>query len=324
MRVIFLGASAASYAPGLAALLEERHEIACVADPPPAAAERAVLAAAEVLVTIRFGADLLPLPALRLLQVAAAGLDGVALERVPAGVAITNCFGHEAPIAEYVFAALLRRAIPLEAADRELRQGRWTHAAGTRATMHGELAGRTIGLLGFGHIGRAVAERARAFGMRVHVCNRGSVVAAGVDRAWLLPGLHAFLGTLDVLVVSLPLADSTRGLIDAAALAALPAGAFLINVGRGAVVEEAAVYDALRSGRLGGAAIDTWYRYPAPGEARTLPASLPFHELPNLLMTPHFSGWSEGTIDRRCAAIADNINRLARGAALADLIRPGG
>ena len=97
--------------------------------------------------------------------------------------------------------------------------------------------------------------------------------------------------------------------------------AVIINVGRGAVIDEEALYDALHSQKIAGAIIDTWYQYPHAHNPDPLPAKKPFHTLPNIIMTPHMSGWTHGTISRRQQTIADNINRMASGTPLLNQIR---
>ena len=110
----------------------------------------------------------------------------------------------------------------------------------------------------------------------------------------------------------LPLSPRTRGLLDARRLAAMKRSAFLINVGRAEIVDEAALYRALSNGGLAGAALDVWYRYPTSA-GPTPPATLPFHTLANVIMTPHVSGWTEGMLEGRAKVIAENIERTARG-----------
>jgi phosphoglycerate dehydrogenase-like enzyme len=237
---------------------------------------------------------------------------------------VCNCFGHEQAIAEYVMSALLARAIPLADADQRLRQGDWAYWAGAPERVHDEIAGRTIGLLGFGHIGKAIAARAKAFEMQVHVANRSPVAPSPlVDRAFTLDQLAAFCGSVDVVVVSVPLTEETKGIVGAAAFAAMRPDAVVVNVGRGPTIDEEALYDALKSRRIGGAIIDTWYRYPQAGDATPLPSKLPFHELSNVLMTPHMSGWTSGTIRRRQAVIAGNIRRRFSGEPLENVVRRG-
>jgi phosphoglycerate dehydrogenase-like enzyme len=125
----------------------------------------------------------------------------------------------------------------------------------------------TLGLFGFGHIGRTIARRAKAFDMTVVVANRSAVPASQlVDGAFAL-GDAAFWSAADAIVVSLPLTEGTRGIVGKAEFAAMRPDAVILNVGRGPVIDEQALYDALTSGQIGGAVIDTWYHYPTGDEA---------------------------------------------------------
>ena len=100
------------------------------------------------------------------------------------------------------------------------------------------------------------------------------------------------------------------------------ASAVILNVGRGPTIDERSLYEALASQRIAGAVIDTWYNYPSPDHPTILPSRYPFHELPNVVMTPHMSGWTAGTINRRKQAIADNIIRRAAGRPCVNVVRP--
>jgi phosphoglycerate dehydrogenase-like enzyme len=214
------------------------------------------------------------------------------------------------------------RAVPLADADRHLRKADWAYRGGSIERAHGELAGTTLGLLGFGNIGKAIASRAKAFEMNVHVANRSPVpVSSLVDRAFELNDLTAFWGSADYFVVSLPLSAETRGIVDAAAFAAMRPSAVVINVGRGPTIDERALFDALKSNRIGGAVIDTWYQYGTDAAPNVYPSVLPFHELANVVMTPHMSGWTLGTIRRRQRVMADNIGRRMRGEPCINVIR---
>ncbi len=323
MRIVFHGMNAGSFADGFAALLEHSHSIDVLPDALESAADQAAYAAADAIIGVKFDGACPAAAGLRLYQVPGAGYDAIDLARMPVAVSLCNVFEHEHAIAEYVMTALLLRMVDLPRADADLRDERWTFWAGVGDAAHDELRGRTIGLLGYGHIGREVAIRARAFGLGIHVCNRSPVDLTGVDRYWGLDGLHEFMASADFIVVSLPLLPDTAGLVDAAALWAMDCDAVILNVGRGGVLDEAALYAALRERRIGGAVIDTWYRYPAGPGATAAPGNLPFHELDNIVMTPHMSGWTRGTIARRQATMADNINRLARGEALRNVVRGG-
>lgn len=116
----------------------------------------------------------------------------------------------------------------------------------------------------------------------------------------------------DFVAITLPLSPATHHLLDGRRLRLLKPSAILINVGRGEICEEAALYQVLESGGIAGAALDVWYRYPSTGEP-ALPATHPFHTLDNVVMTPHVSGWTEGMLDARARLIAENIARTARG-----------
>ncbi|WP_377842501.1 2-hydroxyacid dehydrogenase [Bosea sp. UC22_33] len=322
MRIVFHGENAASFSHGFAGLVGDEAEIRLLPDHLEGGADQKAYAEAEVIVGVKFDASL-PQPAgLKLFHVPGAGYDMVDLGALPASAAVCNCFGHEQAIAEYVMAALLARNVPLADADRRLRQGDWAYWAGAPERVHGEIAGQTIGLLGFGHIGKAITARAKAFEMKVHVANRSAVPASPlVDRAFTLDQLAEFCGSVDVVVVSVPFTAETKGIVGADAFAAMRPGAVVINVGRGPTIDEQALYDALKAGRIGGAVIDTWYRYPSAGDSNPLPANLPFHELSNVLMTPHMSGWTSGTISRRQGVIADNIKRRFGGEPLVNVVR---
>ena len=298
-------------------------------DPPETLASR--LAVADAAVTQYWSAALPPAPRLRLLQLPGAGFDAIDFEAVPAPCAVCNVYEHEIGISEYIVAALLEREVRIARMDAALRRGEWRHGFVLGAPLHGELHGRTVGFLGYGRIAREAARRLAPFGVRIAARTRSPDPAgpgaelvsdlAGVDR------LDDMLPEVDYLVVACPLTDATRGLVDARRLALLAPAAVVVNVSRGPIVDEDALYAACRDGTIGGAIIDTWYRYPDPtgGLAqRCLPSRHPFETLANVVMTPHASGWSAGLLDRRWSVIADNLLRLERSEPLHNQLRPPG
>ncbi|HEV7258197.1 MAG TPA: 2-hydroxyacid dehydrogenase [Bosea sp. (in: a-proteobacteria)] len=324
MRIIFHGDNAASFSQGFTELVGGDAEVRILPDVLVAPSDIQAYAEADAIIGVKFDAGLPRPERLKLFHVPGAGYDAVNLGLLPAQASVCNCFGHEQAIAEYVMSALLARAIPLADADAKLRRGNWAYWAGSPDRIHGEIAGQTIGLLGFGHIGKAIARRAKAFEMQVHVANRSPVATSDlVDRAFTLDQISEFCGSVDVVVVSVPLTAETTGIVGAAALAAMRPGAVIVNVGRGPTIDEAALFEALHARRIGGAIIDTWYQYPNPGEPNILPSKLAFHELSNVLMTPHMSGWTSGTIRRRQQTMADNIKRCFSGIALTNVVREG-
>jgi phosphoglycerate dehydrogenase-like enzyme len=322
--IAFHGSNAANFRQGFDARLAPGHHIVDLSDALDQPGEREAFASADVIVGVKLTADMPRPEKLRLYHAPAAGTDAIDLRLLPAGSALCNCFGHEAAIAEYVMTALLLRHVPLMQADADLRQKHWTYYAGRPTALRTELGTQTLGLVGFGHIAKTLAARAKAFGMRVHVANRSAVTHADVDQAFSLDALPAFMGSADAVAVTLPLAPDTQGLVGEAALGALRPDAVLINVGRGPVVDEEALYNALAGRKLGGAIIDTWYQYPTAQQPDCAPSRFDFAALANVVMTPHMSGWTSGTVTRRQETIADNIARLASGRPLVNVLKAPG
>ena len=237
---------------------------------------------------------------------------------------MANAFGHEVGIAEYVIGAMLALTREFPRLDAALRQGEWQSqwvVGVAPPPLWPELAGRTIGILGYGRIGQQIARRARAFDMQICAIRR-DVGQSMEDDLALLGGpdiLDTVLERSDYVVVTMPASPETIGWLGEAQLRRMKPSAFLINVARAEIIDEDAIYHALSERAIAGAALDVWYRYPRePGKAA--PATRPFHELPNVLMTPHVSGYTNGTLDARARLIAENIRRIDAGEAPLNLI----
>jgi len=319
--IVFHGQNAATYLADFRVALVSAARIQVVPDKLSAAADIQSYRQADVIVGNRLDATMPRPERARLYQVCAAGYDRIDMAVLPDGAAVCNCHGHGPAIAEYVMAAILSRCVPLEDAHVRLARGDWHYRAGSPGALHGEIGAATLGLLGYGHIGQAIARRAKAFGMRVLAANRSPVPVSGDVDAWFgLDALDGFYQQSDYIVVSLPLMPATEGLVDAAAFARMRAHAMLINVGRGPVVDEQALYEALLRGRIGAAAIDTWYQYPSRAGEVAEPSRLPFARLDNVIMTPHMSAWTTGTIARRAKAMAANVDACVAGRELANRV----
>jgi phosphoglycerate dehydrogenase-like enzyme len=252
---------------------------------------------------------------LKLVQVPGAGLERIDRAALPAGTALANAYGHEVGIAEYVLGAMLTLTRGFVRLDAALRRGGWESQWAVGATPPPpwpELAGKTLGILGYGRIGQALARRARA--MEICAIRRDVARSArdGLARLGGLDILDEVLRRSDYLAITLPATAATRGLLGAAQLALMKPTAVLVNVARAEIVDEQALYRALAERAIAAAALDVWYRYPTDATP-TPPARQPFHELPNVLMTPHVSGWTEGMLVARARLIADNIRRISRG-----------
>jgi phosphoglycerate dehydrogenase-like enzyme len=262
---------------------------------------------------------------LKLLQVPGAGLDRIDRSAMPPGAWLANVYGHEVGIAEYVIGAMLTLTRGFVRLDAALRRGAWESQWGLGAPPPPpwpELAGKTLAILGYGRIGRELARRARAFDMDVRAIRRDVSQSSAEGLAFLGgPGaLGEVVRRADYLAVTLSLNDTTRGLLGERELAMMMPTAVLINVARAEILDEDALYRALAERRIAGAVLDVWYRYPKDA-GPTLPARRPFHELANVLMTPHVSGWTEGMLEARAKLIAENIRRLAQGELPLNLIR---
>jgi phosphoglycerate dehydrogenase-like enzyme len=314
LRIAFAGTFAASLVPQVRACLGSSCDIIVDSE----AGIIARLADMDVLVSMAFTRDMSTAARrLKLVQVPGAGLDRIDRTALPAGAWLANAYGHDVGIAEYIMGAMLCLGRDLCRIDASLRRGVWESqwaAATPPPAPWGELAGKTLCILGYGHIGRALAQRARAFDMQVHALRRDTTAGADPSLAFLggpdsLPDL---LKRADYLAVTLSLNPQTRNLIGERELGLMKPTAMLINVARGEIIDEDALYQALAERRIAGAALDVWYRYPKDASP-TLPSGRPFHELSNVLMTPHASGWTEGMMAARAEVIAGNIQRVARG-----------
>lgn len=314
MKIAFAG----FFAIRLAEMVRANVSIPCQAVEGDETAILPGLADADVLVSMGFTPSMAEAaPRLRLVQVPGAGLDRIDRTVMRPGLRLANAYGHEAGIAEYIMGAMLSLTRSFGSLDASLRKGQWDSqwAVGTPTPPPSpELAGKTLGILGFGHIGEALARRAAAFDMRVCAVRRQAQkeVPAGVSFVGGPDRLDEVLRSADYLAITLSLSPDTRNLLDDRRLHLMKPSAYLINVARAEIIDEGALYRALSGGKLAGAALDVWYRYPtAPGP--TLPANQPFHELGNVILTPHVSGWTEGMLEARAKLIAGNIERTARG-----------
>lgn len=249
-------------------------------------------------------------PKLRLVHAAGAGWDAIATWELRPGIPVCNVYHHEHAIAEYVIMAMLALERDLRGQHERTRRGDWTGSAVGSAPRARELGGLTLGILGFGHIGKEAARLAEVFGMHVRA------LRSGHSRA----EFEELLRIADHLLLACPLTDATRNLIGEPELRMMKPDAFLINVARGEIVQEEALYRALKERWIRGAALDVWYRYPKPDEPNRLPFTAPFGELDNVILSPHSSGWTSRTLELRMRDIAANLDRLARGEPLARVV----
>ena len=280
------------------------------------------LAEAEIVVSHIWKKDFPPAPRVKLLQSVAAGIDLIDVPSLPAGVTVCNVAGHEQAIAEYVLMTMLawhHRLLDIAAA---FRGGVWSTGGGAGGgPTHGEILGKTIGIVGYGKIGREVAARAIGFGCLVIAVNRSPVADKGAaSEVYPLAELDRILPRCDVVVIAAGLGPETSRLIDARRLGLMKKTAFLINIGRAGIIDEEALFAALKDHQIGGAAIDVWWQYPTQDEPNRRGSRLAFHELPNMIMTPHYSSATDGARDRRFSTVAGNLDRYVRGEPLTNIV----
>jgi phosphoglycerate dehydrogenase-like enzyme len=322
MKALFLGGVAAGTAAGIRSRLPADLEIEILDDPIDRRRLGQAVSDADILVSNHWRADYPAAPRIRLVQSVATGVELIELAALPAGVAVCNAFGHESAIAEYVVMVMLawrHRLFEISGEFRERASWRTSWVQG--GVPHGEVRGSTLGIVGYGRVGREVARRAAPFGCRILAANRTSrEPRSGIERVLPLSEIDHMLPECDTLALCTALGPETTGLIDARRLAVMRSGAFLINIARGQVVDEDALYSALRDGTIGGAALDVWWQYPDAAEPQRRGSRYPFHELPNVIVTPHNSGWTDGMVERRWNEIADNITRFTRGESLENVV----
>lgn len=262
----------------------------------------------DVIYAWKFPPELYP-PATRLrwVQAMGAGVEWVLVPALPDRVTVTRAPGVFGPwMREYVLGWCLSVTQRMETYRAAQQQRRWREE-----TLPERLGGKTMVIVGLGDIGRAIAAGARALGMRVVGVSRSGRHVREADRVYRLPRLSKALGEGDFIVLVLPLTEQTRGLIGAAALAAMRPTAWLLNVGRGAVVDEAALVPALRERRIAGAVLDVFAREP-------LPADHPLWALDNVVVTPHISGPS--TAPEIAPVFNDNLARWLAGRPLRHVV----
>ncbi|MCJ0762476.1 NAD(P)-dependent oxidoreductase [Variovorax terrae] len=233
-------------------------------------------------------------PALRIVAKNGAGVDSVDLEAARAqGVAVAVALAANAPaVAEHALALMLALVRQLPQLDRQVRTGHWAGSS----WQGRDFRGSTVGIIGYGAIGRATAQLATALGAQVLVLRP----PGQADGLACEPDLHRLLPQLDILSLHCPLTERTRGLIGARELALLRPGSLLVNTARGPVVDEAALVAALQSGHLAGAGLDTFDTEPLPpGHALTL--------LPQVLLTPHVAGVTRQAALRVATITAHNL-----------------
>lgn len=277
------------------------------------------LQAADVLLAWNWQRELRPAegPTLgaRFVQLLSAGADHLPFDQLPPNAVVaSNAGAYAEPMAEHAVAMALALLKRLPQHHAKLAAGVWDQASFNRPVR-----GAVCAILGFGGIGRATGRLLRALGARVHAINTSGRTDEPVESVGTLGDLDRVLAAADIAMIALPLTRRTRGLIGARELGLMQPTAILVNVARGAIVDQAALYEHLRSHPEFQAGIDAWWVEPfGSGEFRV---DHPFFELPNLLGSPHNSAVVPGIMQEATRRAAANILRCLRGEAVAGVVR---
>lgn len=320
-KIVTYGSPVAGYTDWLAETLGAGFDVTAVDYAADDDRKRKTLNEANGILTVRWHEGL-PSPSnLKLVQVPGVGCDEIDIDALPASATLCNVRGHGAGVSEYVVLQLLEWCYRLRAAEADFRVGSWQGSSRFGAPPYRELRGATIGIVGYGEIGQSIAARLAPFDVRVLIANRSQPADRSNSDWYGLDRLTDMLADCDFAVLAIPLVEATRGLIGKSELEALGPTGVLVNVARGPVVDEVALWNALNDAKLGGAVLDVWYRYPDEKTPRQPPSQFPFQDLPNVRMTPHIAGWTDGTLAQRRSDIAENFRRLATGKPLRHVVR---
>tara|TARA_E500000178_G_scaffold282007_1_gene282441 strand:+ start:947 stop:1945 length:999 start_codon:yes stop_codon:yes gene_type:complete len=276
---------------------------------------------ADVVVTMSWGKTMwggtnkLDIPKtenLKLIHLPGSGIDAIDFRQVPYNCKVCNVYEHEIPIAEFCVGSMLNWEIKLIEKTSKFKKLDWSDCIIFDGPTHNELSDKTIGILGYGKIGKEIAKRIKPFGVKIYGYSRiPRKKDKYLNEIFLSRSLKETIKQLDYLIIACPLTDITKNLINKSTLNLMKESAVIINIARGGIINEKDLYNALKSKKIGGAIIDTWFKYPNSKDQKNFkPSSYSFNNLRNVIMSPHISAWSENMISRRSKVISENINRL--------------
>jgi phosphoglycerate dehydrogenase-like enzyme/ribonuclease HI len=254
---------------------------------------------------------------LKLFQIPFAGVDqlDLSLYKDRKDIFICNVHANRAAVAEHAFALILALAKNIVTNDRDLRLGRWHGFSSKEPTI--QLQGKSLGIIGLGSIGWEIAKIGHLLGMKIFALKR-EIKEKDLEKKKILEFLGAnkdlekVIKESDFIIITVPLTKKTKGLIGKKELK-LMQGKYLVNISRGAVIDEEALFKSLEEHYLSGAAIDTWYQYPTNEQKEILPSQYNFHKLKNVVMSPHTAGYSDRALEENIKSVFDNIVRIYYG-----------
>lgn len=254
---------------------------------------------------------------LKLIQITFAGVDKLdfSLYKNYPEIFICNIHANKNAVAEHVFALILALAKNIVTNDRDLRLGKWHGFSTKEPTV--QLQGKSLGIIGLGSIGWEITKVGHTLGMKVFALKR-KIEEKDIEKKNILEflgekkDLEKVIKESDFIVLAVPLTRETKGLIGKKELK-LMKGKYLINISRGVVTDEKALFESLKEGILAGAAIDTWYQYPTSREKEILPSKYDFHKLDNVVMSSHTAGYTDRALEENIKSVFDNIVKIYYG-----------
>ena len=255
---------------------------------------------------------------LKMIQAFGAGIDKIGREAVLEREDVIVCNSHvnATEVAEYTMMLLLASAKHILHSDSQIRLGDWKFTWGG-PLPNVELKNKTCLIVGLGNIGTEVAKRLRGFDLQLYAATRsGKVKTSGiVDRVVCIDEIHEVLPDVDFVILTLPLTEESKNLVDGEFLKLMKSEALLINISRGHIIDEEALYLALKKRQIAGAAIDVWWDYPAQwgGSGKMPSENYPFHDLDNVVLSPHRAAYSENIRHDQIVYAGENILRFIRG-----------
>ncbi|UCE11667.1 MAG: hypothetical protein JSW61_06995 [Candidatus Thorarchaeota archaeon] len=281
---------------------------------------------ADVLVSMRVPVEYIhDAPNLRMIQTMGTGIDRIDLDAVRerGDIIVCNSHVHAAEVAEYAISLLLAAAKNIIISDREFRKGDWIHAFGG-PSPNTEIRGKTCLMIGLGHIGSEIAKRLKGFEVKITAATRSgkSLNSSLADQLVSIDSVKPLVETADFVILALPLTRESQCLVDKEFISWMRPTSILVNISRGKIVEEEALYQALKGGSVRAAALDVWWDYPPKwgGSGQFPSEAFPFHELDNVVISPHRAGFTEDIQDGALRFVVENILRFSRGDELQNIV----
>ncbi len=274
---------------------------------------------ADIIASFRVPAEYIQqAPSLKMIQSLGAGIDRIEREAIAerGDMIVCNNHANAEEVAEYAIMLLFAAAKHIIISDREMRAGDWGMRWGG-PLPNVEIRDKTCLIIGLGHIGSEIAKRLRAFNMTLYAATRSgtSEHASLVDRVLCIDDIEPSLREADFVILSLPLTRDSAGLVNKDFLSMMKSTSIIVNISRGAIVDESALYEALKNGTIAAAGLDVWWDYPATwGGSGKLPSEkYPYHELDNVVISPHRAAYSENIVRDQLQFVGENILRFIQG-----------